>query len=39
MAFFDELEIRTKEKRASDLAAALPLQLIHARDHTKTYRE
>ena len=39
MKFFDDLEIRTKEKRASDLAAALPLQLIHARDHTKTYRE
>ena len=39
MTFFDELEIRTADQRASDLEKLLPAILLHARDNTIAYKE
>ncbi|MBC8410096.1 MAG: AMP-binding protein [Rhodobacteraceae bacterium] len=38
MTFFDELEIRTADQRASDLEKLLPALLLHARDNTTAYK-
>ena len=39
MTFFDELETRTLDQRASDLEKLLPAILLHARDNTTAYKD